>query len=867
MAGDTLPKGGRSLTDLSAYRAFLARKKPTDSNTGIVVDQADMNPALKPHVLAGVQWALRGGRRAFFWNFGMQKTSGQLEFMRLLEQACAALAAAGKPHLRGIVLPLGVRREFFAEASARFIEGKFKVRLKFVQRTEDLEGPDVIYLMNYEAVREGNIDMARFGALSLDEAAVLRSFGSKTFGEFLFGATMVAATYKLVATATPDPNEYLELIAYAHFLGVMDMGESKTRFFKRNSEKADQLTLNPLKEEEFWLWVSTWAMFLQKPSDIGFSDEGYDLPPLDVRWHELRSDHHAPGEEKGGQGRMFKNAAIGVTDAAREKRDSLGARVAKLLELRAEEPDQHRLIWHDLEAERTAIERAIPGVATVYGTQDLDDREKIVGDFAEGRVAELGAKPVMLGAGGNLQRHCARAVFLGIGHKFADFLQAIHRLRRYGQRHQVRIDLIYTEAERPVRQNLEAKWQRHETQSARMAEIIRQYGLSNGAIEQALTRGMGVARQEEKGELWTLVNNDSVEEMRNLPDASVGMFLTSIPFSTQYEYSPNYSDFGHTDDEAHFFRQMDFLTPELVRSLKPGRILAVHCKNRVVPGAINGIRFQTISRFVDRVADHYERHGLWFMGEKIISTDVIRENDQTYRLGYGNVCKDSTRIGCGLPEYLLLFRKAPTNPAEGWADERVLKSKDKYSLGKWQYDAHAFQRSSGDRLLFGDDLLSLKRHQVWKLFKKYSLDTVYDFERDVKLAERLDAAGALPHDHALVLPHSWHPDIWTDVMRARTLNGDQRARGVAKHLCPLQIDVVDRAIEIYSNPGDLIADPFSGIGTVPLRAVKLGRRGWGCELNAGYWKDSVWYVKREERGLAQPTLAGLEEVTEEEVAA
>ena len=1004
------------MIDLTAYHAFLEAKKPLAHVRGIEVDLAEINPGLKPHVRLGVQHALRAGRQALFWKFGLHKTSAQLEIMRLLARVCRAMQDLGDPHLRGIVLPLGVRKEFMDEVAKRF-QGDVAVRLKFIRRTEELEGGDLGYLMNYESVREGLIDLSLFGALSLDEAAVLRSFGSKTFGELNFGQAQTV-DYRFVATATPDPNEYLELIAYAHFLGVMDMGEAKTRFFRRNSEKADQLTLHPHKEEEFWLWVASWAMFIQRPSDLGFSDEGYDLPALEVRWHEIPTDHVTDaGEERDGQARMFKSAAIGVSEAAREKRDSLDGRVHKLLELRAEDPGAHRIIWHDLEAERAALEDALPeavyehwqefrdgnaraleifdrhytserahlrkvdqfvgpgqklvlltaaadalfawrkhisddgqqgvncavfrnegpllssdlileamaiawlrwpgerlytyvdpeeiestnpgycfikagwrrcgmtkgglvilealpgtpvpsvakrhGMRAVYGSQDLDVREDLVALFAEGELPEIAAKPVMLGAGPNLQRFCSWEIFLGIGFKFNEVIQGIHRVQRFGQRRPVRIDFIYTEAERPVRQRLEAKWVRHEQQAARMSEIIRKYGLSHAAMSGALTRAMGVERREEKGERWTLVNNDSVAELARLPADSVDMFLTSIPFSTQYEYSPSYNDFGHTDDEAHFFAQMDFLTPSVVRALKPGRVLAVHCKNRIMPGALNGIAFQTVSRFAARVGDHYERHGLWCIGEKFITTDVVRENKQTYRLGYGNVLKDSTRLGCGLPEYLLLFRKAPTDTAKGWADKRVVKSRDAYSCGRWQYDAHAFQRSSGNRLLSPEDLVGLKRHQIWKLFKKYSLENVYDHERYVAISEALDKVKKLPHDFFLVPPQSWHPDVWSDVTRMRTLNGEQARRNREKHLCPLPFDIVDRAIKLYSEPGEVVADYFAGIGTVPLRAMALGRIGWGCELNPSYFDDGVWFLRREERGLAQPTLQGLDEIEEE----
>ncbi|TIU59705.1 MAG: DNA methylase N-4, partial [Mesorhizobium sp.] len=172
---------------------------------------------------------------------------------------------------------------------------------------------DTIYLTNYESVLAGKIDVARFVAASLDEAAVLRGYGTKTFQTFL--PLFKAVRFKFVATATPSPNRTKELIHYAGFLGVMDTGQALTRFFQRNSESAGDLTLFPHKEDEFWLWVHSWAVFLQSPSDLGFSDDGYVLPPVKVNWHEVPIDHSTAGYDRDGQGLLIHNSALGVTQA------------------------------------------------------------------------------------------------------------------------------------------------------------------------------------------------------------------------------------------------------------------------------------------------------------------------------------------------------------------------------------------------------------------------------------------------------------------------------------------------------------------------------------------------------------------------
>jgi DNA modification methylase len=842
-----------------AYRQFLASKVCVSNDFGFDVAPEQINSRLRPHCKAIVPWLLRGGRRALFASFGLAKTTIQLETVRL-----AAEYSRG-PGL--IVLPLGVRQEFRRDATQ--ILG-WNEPPPFIRSVDNLE-PGRVYLTNYETVRDGKLDPTAFSAASLDEAAVLRGFGgSKTFREFmaLFAGDRktldtreqsAGIRYRFVATATPSPNDYIELLAYAAYLGIMDVSAAKTRFFKRNSEKADQLTIHPHKEREFWLWVASWAMFVTKPSDLGeqFSDEGYELPPIEVRWHEIATDHTDAGHEKDGQGRLFRNAAVGVQDAASEKRRSLSGRIAKLQEIRAEFPDEHRILWHDLEDERRAIEAAVPDVRSVYGSQDLDEREQTILDFSDGKFQELAAKPVIAGAGCNFQRHCAAAVFLGIGFKFADFIQAIHRIQRFLQSKPVRIDLIYTEAERDIRRQLERKWKQHIDMVFNMTQIIREYGLSNSRAAAELTRAMGVERIESSSRAYRCINNDCVLEARSMAENSVGLILTSIPFSTQYEYSPNYADFGHTDNNAHFWKQMDFLTPELLRVLQPGRVAAIHVKDRIVPGGMTGLGFQTVYAFHADAIEHYKRHGFGFLGMKTIVTDVVRENNQTYRMGWTEECKDATKIGCGMPEYLLLFRKPPTTNENSYADVPVVKSKDRYTRARWQFDAHGFARSGGNRRLRPEELEGLEQNVIFKMFREHSLTNVYDFEHDVKIGEHVDARGWLPSTFMLLQPQSWHPDVWTDVTRMRTLNGQQHAKGREMHLCPMQFDIAERVIEQFSMPGETVLDPFAGLMTVPERAVRLGRFGVGIELATNYFLDGLAYCQAAEREMSMPSLFDL----------
>lgn len=832
----------KSSKTVKQYHKFLTGKVALASATGFEVADSEIHSILKPHQRAAVRWAVQGGRRALFEAFGLGKTMQQLEVVRLV-----LMKAGGGKGL--IVMPLGVRQEFMHDAQA------LGMTVRFI-RTMEEASDDGIYLTNYETVRDGKIDPSHFVASSLDEAAVLRGFGgTKTFREFM--RLFERVRYRFVATATPDPNEYIELLAYSAYLGIMEVGQAKTRWFKRDSTKADCLTIHPHKEQEFWLWVASWALFLQKPSDLGFDDTGYELPPLDVRWHEVASDHTKATPDRDGQGRMFKDVAAGVTEASREKKESLPVRMAKLIELRQEDPSAHRIIWHDLEIERDAIEQDIPTCKTIYGSQDLDERELILRQFADGEIQELAGKPVMLGSGCNLQRHCAWAIFLGIGFKFNEFIQACHRVHRFLQTKQVRIDLIYTEAERAIRQNLEEKWGRYTEQTQRMSEIIRKYGLAESALASELKRSMGVERREVKTDDYHIINNDAVEECLTQPSDSVELILTSIPFATQYEYTPSMNDFGYTESNAHFWEQMDFLSPELFRMLKPGRVMAIHVKDRIVPGGLTGLGFQTVSPLHAEAITHYRQHGFGYLGMKTIVTDVVRENNQTYRLGWTEQCKDGSRMGCGMPEYLLLFRKPPTDMSNGYADVPVVKDKETYSLGRWQIDAHGFMRSSGNRLLDTRDLAGLPHDVIYKLWKEESLTAVYDFQRHIEVGDGMQKAGRLPVTFMLLPPHSWHPDVWADVARMRTLNMLQEKNGREMHLCPLQFDIVDRTITQFTMPGETVFDPFGGIMTVAYCALKLGRKAISTELSESYYADGLRYVQQAVRERSGPTLFDL----------
>lgn len=818
------------------YQAFIENKIPVPVYGGFDLDLSEVNPMLKDHQKAAVLWAVKGGCRALFEAFGLGKTFQQLEVIRL------TLKHAGGRGL--IIAPLGVRQEFKRDAE------KLGIDIKFIRRIEEC-GDDGIYITNYETVRDGKLDPNLFTAVTLDEASCLRSYGSQTYQTFL--TLFKKVKYKYVATATPSPNRYKELIHYAGFLGIMDTGQALTRWFQRDSTQANNLTLYPHKEVEFWLWISSWALFLQRPSDLGFDDTGYDLPKLHIHYHEVQTKVREI-VDLDGQMSMFADAALSLKDASREKRESLHERVAKTVEIIQSQPDDSFILWHDQESERHALCKAIPEAKDVFGSQDLDLREQRIIDFSDGKYKYLATKPVIAGSGCNFQRHCNNAIFVGIGFKFNDFIQAVHRIYRFMQDKECHIHLIYADTEREILKTLEHKWQQHNLMVGKMTEIIHKHGLNHSEMADVLKRGLGTTRLEVKGENFIVANNDCVKETRLMEENSVDLIVTSIPFSNHYEYTPHYCDFGHTDNNNHFWAQMDFLAPELLRVLKPGRLACIHVKDRILFGNVTGAGVPTVSPFHAETIFHYQKHGFDYMGMITVVTDVVRENNQTYRLGWSEQCKDGTKMGVGSPEYIILIRKPQTDRTRGYADEPVTKSKEDYTRAQWQVDAHAFWRSSGDRQLTADEMASLPHDVLSKVFTKYSLDQIYDYEHHVKIGVELDVKGALPSTFMSLAPGSHHPDVWHDVLRMKTLNGEQAKRNVQLHVCPFQIDVVERLITRYSNKGDVVFDPFGGLMTVPYCAVKLDRKGRASELNTGYFFDGVKYLEQAERQKDMPSL-------------
>ena len=899
---------------ISAYVDFLRNKVQLTNEAGM--KSIEMHPSLFPHQRDIVTWALQRGKALIAASFGMGKTRIQIELLRQIH------AQTGRKVM--VICPLGVKHQFIHEDGPAM-----DVRFAYVGTDEQALNADTPFLItNYERVRDGQISegflQSEIAGICLDEGAILGNLGTKTQQEF--SRILSAIPYRWVATATPAPNDYRQLIYFADFLDAMDAGQSLTRYFGRNPDKAGDLQLLAHMERDFWLFVASWCLFIERPSDLGYDDTGYIMPEMKINFHRLSADHLKAQEltDQFGQHFLFADTAAGVTQAMKEKRSSLDNRVAKTAEIVAASPDDHFAIWHDLEDERKAICKAVKRAKAVYGSQESDDAERIVLQFAHGEIPIIAAKPSMFGSGVNWQKYCHRAIYTGVGFKFREFIQSLHRLLRYGQTQVVEVDIIHTDAEDHVVDVLMRKWRQHDEMVAKMRSIIKEYGLTNEALTTGMQRSLGINRQVANGTWYTAINNDCVLETMTMASNSVDEIVTSIPFGNHYEYVASLNDFGHNPADSDFWTQMDFLIPELLRVLKPGRMACIHVKDRLLYGHQTPHGMMEVDYFTHDCARAFKKHGFVCYGEIFIPTDVVRENGSTNRLGWTENSKDGTKMGVGLSEKVLLFRKPQTDKTRSYADEPVRKDKygkrwhecpecghkataldgltevrelfppfdtmdasvesvvahvcpsckksvqfvgkssGGYSRGRWQVDAHSLWRSNGRdiddvaHVTPADDpslLTGMDGSQVYNWYRDWSKEHPYDYHQHVSFNEAM--GDRLPAKFMLMPPQApgeYEESVWTDVLFMRTLNMSQARRRQEKHVCPLPLDIVERLIVRYSNPGEVIYDPFAGLHTVPYMAIKLGRSAIGCELNPLYWAAGVKYCNEVEIQRSTPSL-------------
>jgi len=720
-------------TDINDYDSFIVAKNRRAVNVGF--DPMPITAPLFPFQKHVVEWAIKKGRAAMFEECGLGKTLQQLEW--------AAQVAA---HTGGSVLvltPLAVASQTLAEAQ------RFGIAARIVRHSADVAAG--INITNYEKL--DLFDGIEFAGVVLDESSILKNFTGKT--RIKLTERFKSTPYRLCCTATPSPNDYAEFGQHADFLGICTPGQMLATFFINDTFNTGDWRLKKHAEAEFWEWVASWASCVGRPSDIGFDDDGYILPSLNLKTITVDVDESA-GE---GSEELFKHATLSATTMHKELRETADARADAVADL-VNNSDDLWIVWCNTNVEADALMARIPDATEVRGSDKPEHKENKLAAFTNGNTRVLVSKPSICGFGMNWQ-HCRNVAFVGLSYSFEDFYQALRRSYRFGQQHEVNAYIVQARTEGAILATVKRKMEQHQQMQERMK--MASIAFKNSTMK---TTPMKTDINTVVGDGWQMHHGDCVRVARQIQDESIDFSVFSPPFADLFTYSNDPQDMGNCIDLAEFTSHFEILIAEMMRIMKPGRIVAVHCVELLatkwkdghgggkdLPGEI--IRMFWRHGFIQ----HSPRITIW----KSPVTEMQRT--KAHGLLYKTLKADScdSRVGCA--DYLLIFKKPGENP------NPVTKDPNKYPVDWWQEVASP---------------------------------------------------------------------VWMTVDQGRVLNKDgARDQADERHICPLQLDVIDRAVELWSNEGDLVYSPFTGIGSEGVGSLTLNRRFVGSELKESYFNQAV----------------------------
>jgi DNA modification methylase len=715
---------------MSEYDTYLDQKLLRVPPTGL-----DQVPVLAEHLFDFqrdiIAWALRRGRACVFADCGLGKTLIELEWAT---------------HIPGPVLilaPLAVTKQMEREAERFGVDGVTVAK-------REPSTTSKITITNYERLH--HFTPNRYHGVILDESSILKGYDRKTKTQII--ESFLQTPFKLACTATPAPNDHMELATHAEFMGVMTRAEMLSMFFVHDGGSTQNWRLKGHAQERFWEWVTEWAIMLRKPSDLAYHDDGFILPPLEIHNHIVR-------QQSTPDGYLFPVEAVTLQERLIARRESVDERVEAVAQL-VNDSSESWVVWCNLNAESTALAKAIPDAKEVRGSDSATAKEAALLGFTDGKHRVLVTKPSIAGHGMNWQ-HCAHQAFVGLSDSWEAWYQAVRRSWRFGQTRPVNVYVVSADTEGRVVANIKRK----ERQAAELfdAMVSRTHRLTEEHLRGLERYEMTYERDITSGDGWTLHLGDCVDVLREMDEASVDYIVYSPPFASLYTYSNSLRDMGNVRDIEEFTQHFGFAVSELFRVLQPGRLMSVHCMNLPTSKYRDG--HIGLRDFRGELIEMFTRAGFIYHSEVVIWKDPVTAMQRTKALGllYKQLKKDSAMSRQGIPDYLVTMRKPGEN------GKPISHTPDQFPLPVWQRYASP----------------------IWM---------------DINMSDTLQYASARE-------------------------DKDER------HIAPLQLEVVRRAVRMWSAEGDTVLSPFAGIGTEGYVAIEEGRQFIGIELKRSYYEQAV----------------------------
>ena len=734
------------------YQEFLKNKDIIDKQSGFVPES--LNPMLYDFQSVIVKWACKRGRAAIFADCGLGKTPMQLEWANQVHKH------TNQPIL--ILAPLAVSKQTQREGL------KFNINVQICESQDDVING--INITNYEKLHK--FDPGSFVGIVLDESSILKSYTGK-FRNFII-ESFQKTPYKLACTATPAPNDFVELGNHAEFLNVLSRSEMLSLFFINDTANVGTWRLKGHGEDKFWKWLCSWAVMLSKPSELGFDDSGFLLPELNIIEHVIEFG-------KPLDGCLFPQKAETLGERRQARRESINEKIEMIKQIVT--ADESWIVWCDLNNESESISKSI-NATEITGAQSNEDKEGRMLGFSSGLHRIICTKPKLAGFGMNWQ-HCHNVIFAGLSDSYEAFYQAIRRCWRFGQKHPVNCHIITTDIEGNVVENIKRK--EADAQRMRREMIEHMQDITKSELHQQSMSTFTYKTDEYKKAGYELHLGDNIELIKKIKDDSIGFSMFSPPFAQLYTYTNSVRDMGNCRGRQEFIEHFRFLTKELYRVIMPGRLVAIHCMNLLKTITHDGLI--GIHDFRGDIIRLFESEDFIFHSEVCIWKDPLIQAVRTkvLSLAHKQICKDSSRCGQGIPDYIVVMRKPGANPKP---------IEHKHGLSEY-IGGKEFTNTNYNE----DQRKNKLSHEIWQRY-------------------------ASP--------------VWMDIRQTRVLSTDiARDEKDEKHVCPLQLDTIERCLELWSAKDDVILDPFSGIGSTVYSAVSMGRYGIGFELKESYWKQSI----------------------------